>query len=187
VWCPRSSSNEIEFAVKESVSSSFVATQVPADAALDEILYEVSVQMALLEEARRRRDRVLTIAEEHDAARDGADFASGSVAHGTANRSLEGCRLRCQGQPSLRGVAFSAQTQPRTADPSPDVWATNPDLVAQTHPKLPVFAGLSAHRGVGPKWVAGSNPALATPVSSSASCRRSSSSGSSTRARKSAA
>jgi hypothetical protein len=60
-----------------------------ADATLDEILYEVSVQMALLEEARRRRDRVLTIAEEHDAARDGADFASGSVAHGTANRSLE--------------------------------------------------------------------------------------------------
>lgn len=71
------------------MSSSFVATQVPADAALDEILHEISVPMAVLEEARRRRDRVLTIAEEHDAARDGAGFASGSVAHGTANRPLE--------------------------------------------------------------------------------------------------
>ena len=45
--------------------------------------------MPVLEEARRRRDRVLAIAEEHDAARDGAGFASGSVAHGTTNRPLE--------------------------------------------------------------------------------------------------
>jgi len=71
------------------MSSSSVVTQVPADAALDEILHEISVPMGVLEEARRRRDRVLAIAEEHDAARDQAGFASGSVAHGTTNRPLE--------------------------------------------------------------------------------------------------
>jgi hypothetical protein len=62
---------------------------VGADQALGEILREISVPMAVLEEARLRRDRVLSIAEEHDAARDGAGFASGSVAHGTTNRPLE--------------------------------------------------------------------------------------------------
>lgn len=61
----------------------------PANAALAEILTEISVPLAVLEEARRRRDRVLRIAEQHDAARDGAGFASGSVAHGTTNRPLE--------------------------------------------------------------------------------------------------
>ncbi|MEX0972364.1 MAG: hypothetical protein WDZ46_03800 [Solirubrobacterales bacterium] len=66
-----------------------MAAKVPADVALNEILHEISVPTAVLEEARRRRDRVLAIAEEHDAARDGAGFASGSVAHGTANRPLE--------------------------------------------------------------------------------------------------
>ena len=71
------------------MSSSSVPTQIPADAALDEILHEISVPMAVLEEARRRRDRVLAIAEEHDAARDRAGFTSGSVAHGTTNRPLE--------------------------------------------------------------------------------------------------
>jgi hypothetical protein len=60
-----------------------------ADIALAEILEEISVALPVLEEARRRRDRVLAIAEEHDAARDGAGFASGSVAHGTTNRPLE--------------------------------------------------------------------------------------------------
>jgi hypothetical protein len=64
-------------------------SSTPADAALAEILQEISVPMAVLEEARRRRDRVLAIAEKHDAARDGAGFASGSVAHGTTNRPLE--------------------------------------------------------------------------------------------------
>src|SRR5580765_7245862 len=62
---------------------------VGADDALEEIRREISVPMAVLEEARRRRDRVLAIAEEHDAARDGAGFPSGSVAHGTTNRPLE--------------------------------------------------------------------------------------------------
>lgn len=71
------------------MNSSDVVTRVPADAALEEILKEISVPMPVLEEARRRRDRVLAIAEEHDAARKGAGFASGSVAHGTANRPLE--------------------------------------------------------------------------------------------------
>jgi hypothetical protein len=60
-----------------------------ADSALREILSEISVPMAVLVEARRRRDRVLAIAEAHEAARDGAGFPSGSVAHGTTNRPLE--------------------------------------------------------------------------------------------------
>lgn len=73
-------------------SGSQVQTKVSssaADPALAEILKEISVPMPVLEEAKRRRDRVLVIAEEHDAARDGAGFASGSVAHGTTNRPLE--------------------------------------------------------------------------------------------------
>ncbi|MGA8746447.1 MAG: hypothetical protein WB507_11360 [Solirubrobacterales bacterium] len=61
----------------------------PGDVALAEILEEIAVPMAVLEEARRRRDQVLAIAESHDAARDGAGFPSGSVAHGTTNRPLE--------------------------------------------------------------------------------------------------
>lgn len=60
-----------------------------ADSALAEILTEISVSMAVLKEARRRRDLVLALAEEHDAARNGAGFSSGSVAHGTANHPLE--------------------------------------------------------------------------------------------------
>jgi hypothetical protein len=64
-------------------------TRRAADAALKEILNEISVPLAVLEEARRRRDRVLAIAEGHEAARDGAGFPSGSVAHGTTNRPLE--------------------------------------------------------------------------------------------------
>lgn len=47
------------------------------------------MSMAVLEEARRRRDRVIAIAETHPAAREGAGFPSGSVAHGTTNRPLE--------------------------------------------------------------------------------------------------
>jgi hypothetical protein len=61
----------------------------PANAALAEILTEISVPLGVLDEARRRRDRVLRVAEQHDAARDDAGFASGSVAHGTTNRPLE--------------------------------------------------------------------------------------------------
>jgi hypothetical protein len=67
-----------------------VATSVSAaDIALAQILEEISVPMPVLEEAKSRRNRILAIAEEHDAARDGAGFASGSVAHGTTNRPLE--------------------------------------------------------------------------------------------------
>ena len=65
------------------------SSSVGADEALEEIRREISVPMAVLEEARRRRQRVLSIAEEHDAARDGAGFPSGSVAHGTTNSPLE--------------------------------------------------------------------------------------------------
>jgi hypothetical protein len=60
-----------------------------ANAALTEILKEISVPIEVLKEARRRRNLVLRIAEEHDAARDGAGFPSGSVAHGTTNNPLE--------------------------------------------------------------------------------------------------
>jgi hypothetical protein len=60
-----------------------------ANAALTEILKEISVPIEVLKEARRRRNLVLRIAEEHDAARDRAGFPSGSVAHGTANNPLE--------------------------------------------------------------------------------------------------
>jgi hypothetical protein len=57
------------------------------DAALAEILREIAVPMAVLEEAKKRRELVLTIAMRHDAAR--AAFRSGSVAHGTDNKPLE--------------------------------------------------------------------------------------------------
>ena len=50
------------------------ATPFGADEALKEILQEISVPMPVLQEARRRRGRVLEIAEEHAAARDGAGF-----------------------------------------------------------------------------------------------------------------
>lgn len=51
------------------------------------ILREISVPQAVLDEARRRRDLVLTIACEHDIAR--ARFSSGSVAYGVTNSPLE--------------------------------------------------------------------------------------------------
>jgi hypothetical protein len=69
--------------------SNLAVARVPADRALDEILKEISVPLPVLKEARSRRDLVLAVAEEHDAARDGAGFASGSVAHGTTNRPIE--------------------------------------------------------------------------------------------------
>lgn len=59
----------------------------PADDALSGILREIAVPRAVLDEARRRRDLVLDIAMEHDAAR--ARYVSGSVAHGTHNKPLE--------------------------------------------------------------------------------------------------
>jgi hypothetical protein len=59
----------------------------PADAALAEILGEIGVPRPVLKEAKTRRDLVLEIAMDHDAARD--CYVSGSVAHGTHNRPLE--------------------------------------------------------------------------------------------------
>jgi hypothetical protein len=58
-----------------------------ADAALADILQEIAVPRAVLKEAKDRRDLVLEIAMEHDAAR--ARYVSGSVAHGTDNKPLE--------------------------------------------------------------------------------------------------
>ncbi len=102
------------------MSSSSVVTEVPADAALNEILQEISVPMAVLEEARRRRDRVLAIAEEHDAARDGAGFASGSVAHGTANRPLEDAD--CGVKVNRRFEAFRAFGPDAAEDRGPEAF-----------------------------------------------------------------
>lgn len=58
-----------------------------AAAVLCSILDEISVPMSVLREARARRDRVLSIARNHSAAR--ARYSSGSVAYGTANSPLE--------------------------------------------------------------------------------------------------
>lgn len=58
-----------------------------ADAALEDILSEIAVPRRVLDEAKRRRNLVLDLAMEHDAAR--ARYVSGSVAHGTHNRPLE--------------------------------------------------------------------------------------------------
>jgi hypothetical protein len=58
-----------------------------AASVLRSILDEISVPMAVLKEARARRDRVLSIAYGHDAVR--ARYSAGSVAYGTANRPLE--------------------------------------------------------------------------------------------------
>lgn len=72
-----------------AVEAPKVSDVTPADGALEKILTEISVRMAVLEEARTRRDRVLRVCEEHDAARDRSGFPSGSVAHGTTNNPLE--------------------------------------------------------------------------------------------------
>jgi hypothetical protein len=58
-----------------------------ASSVLGSILGEISVPMSVLREARARRDRVLSIARNHPAAR--ARYSSGSVAYGTANSPLE--------------------------------------------------------------------------------------------------
>jgi hypothetical protein len=59
----------------------------PANGVLETILQEIAVPDAVLDEAKRRRDLVLEISMEHEAAR--ASYASGSVAHGTENKPLE--------------------------------------------------------------------------------------------------
>jgi hypothetical protein len=91
-----------------------------ADEALGEILKEISVPMAVLEEARRRRDRVLVIAEEHEAARDGAGFPSGSVAHGTTNRPLEDAD--CGVKVNRRFEAFRAFGPDASEDRGPEAF-----------------------------------------------------------------
>lgn len=68
-------------------STRSVGSRSAADAALGDILEEIAVPKAVLKEAKDRRDLVLEIAMEHDAAR--ARYASGSVAHGTHNKPLE--------------------------------------------------------------------------------------------------
>jgi hypothetical protein len=57
-----------------------------ANAVIDVIRARVAVRKEVLDAAKRRRDRVRELAQEHDAAR--ATFNSGSVAHGTANAPL---------------------------------------------------------------------------------------------------
>jgi hypothetical protein len=62
-------------------------SRVPVDSVLREILKEIAVPIPVLEEAKRRRNLVLTIAMEHQAARD--RYVSGSIAHGVHNKPLE--------------------------------------------------------------------------------------------------
>jgi hypothetical protein len=96
------------------------ALAVGANDALEEIRREISVPMAVLEEARRRRDRVLKIAEEHDAARDRAGFPSGSVAHGTTNRPLED--VDCGIKVNRRYEAFRVFGPDATEDRGPEAF-----------------------------------------------------------------
>src|SRR5689334_19193572 len=58
-----------------------------ANRVLRSILDEISVPLAVLEEARSRRNRVLSVAANHPAVR--ARYSAGSVAYGTANSPLE--------------------------------------------------------------------------------------------------
>lgn len=62
-------------------------TKSAGDAALEAIRREISVPREILQEARHRRELVLTAAMEHPAAR--AAYRSGSLAHGTENKPLE--------------------------------------------------------------------------------------------------
>jgi hypothetical protein len=62
-------------------------SKTPAEAVIEEILDEIRVPKAILDEAKRRRDLVLKIADAHPAGR--KPFPSGSVAHGTENKPLE--------------------------------------------------------------------------------------------------
>lgn len=70
-----------------SVSARPAGSKAPADAVIHEILDEIAVPLAVINEAKTRRKLVLDIAMTHDAARD--RFVSGSVAHGTTNKPLE--------------------------------------------------------------------------------------------------
>jgi hypothetical protein len=57
-----------------------------ANSVVDAVRRQVAVRADVLSAAKRRRDRVRALANEHEAAR--ATFNSGSVAHGTANAPL---------------------------------------------------------------------------------------------------
>lgn len=70
-----------------TVTSRSTGSSTPADEVLAQILREISVPADVLEEAKRRRNLVLEVAMDHDAAR--AAYVSGSVAHGTENTPLE--------------------------------------------------------------------------------------------------
>lgn len=86
-----------------SFATRSVGSSTQADEALQAILREIAVPKAVLIEARDRRDLVLDIAMEHDAARD--RYVSGSVAHGTHNKPLEDtdCGVKVNRRyPSLR-------------------------------------------------------------------------------------
>lgn len=70
-----------------SASAARVSRAEAADTALKQILREIAVPKAVLDEAKFRRELVLEIGLQHQAAR--AKWVSGSVAHGTENKPLE--------------------------------------------------------------------------------------------------
>jgi hypothetical protein len=61
--------------------------KTPSETVIEEILDEIRVPKPILDEAKKRRDLVLKVADAHAAGRE--PFRSGSVAHGTENRPLE--------------------------------------------------------------------------------------------------
>ncbi len=70
-----------------SLMTRTTGSKLPVDSVLQEILKEIAVPMPVLAVAKSRRDLVLAIAMEHQAARD--SYVSGSIAHGVHNKPLE--------------------------------------------------------------------------------------------------
>ncbi len=70
-----------------SVAARSAGSKPPVDTVLHDILKEVAVPLAVVDEAKNRRKLALEIAMSHEAAREG--YVSGSVAHGTTNKPLE--------------------------------------------------------------------------------------------------
>ena len=60
--------------------------ETPADLVVEQILQQIAVSPDVLNEAKRRRDLVLRITREHEAAN--RTYVSGSIAHGTHNAPL---------------------------------------------------------------------------------------------------
>jgi hypothetical protein len=60
--------------------------ETPADLVVERILRQIAVSSDVLNEAKRRRDLVLRIAHDHEAAN--RTYVSGSIAHGTHNSPL---------------------------------------------------------------------------------------------------